>query len=998
MGADRVLMTSPYEGTCNVCGGPIKKGDRVLWVRGVTGAKHVMCSDEAEALRERLAPSRAVDAVIDVPAPPGKAYMPFQRGGIAFAFNLFAAGKPGVLIADQMGLGKEQPNDTPVMTVHGYVPMGSIRVDDTVTGSDGKPTRVSGVFPQGIKKIYRVTFSDGSSTECGGDHLWTLYYQLRKERCYFTVTTDQLRTGATINRQKANGQKTRLSLAKAIKGQRAFLPMLSGPAQMAQTSALPIPPYTMGALLANGSLTGSTPVLTTNTKDWSEVHAHLLAERVEIGAVDVRGNNTRASILNTVAKVRATRTNVLSGKKRIPGDYFLSSCADRIALLHGMMDGDGSCSKTRNKVAYHSTSKGLSEDVVRLVETLGGIASIRPYDRRKEGKPIEYQVRIRLPESVPPFRVKRKKSRYSFSSHCAPTRSIKSVRFSRWAEATCIRVEAPDHLYATEHCILTHNTIEAIGVINAHPHMRRVIVVCPASLRVNWREELERWLVRPHLVHVARSGGEVQADDAAFDAQICKSSGGTLPLVQPEVRVSVVSYNLLGMMMKEHPDFTDGMQWDLLVFDEAHYVKNEKSLRTQAVRAVGKHSTNRAALTGTPIPNAVAELFTILSILDPFEWDPPGTVKRGKEKVKVGMGEGAGFFQFAKTYAGAIRKCVIHKDRRVCEIRPQSCRTHWEFGGSSNLDALQEKLRTTIMVRRMKRDVLTELPPKVRQVLKLPVDGFGAILKRERAQWKELGTDPEMALEKGEPIPFEKMSEVRHDLAVMKIPHVVELCEQALTDTDEKIIVFAHHRDVLEELHAKLSGFGSVILYGGQGDFSKNQSVRSFQDDPKTRVFCGGITAAGVGLTLTASTHVIFAEESYVPMHVDQAEDRAHRIGQTSSVLVQHPVVDKSLDARMVELIVAKQAVADLALDIGLLDEKGKRINESPERARERELLEVGMTEKDVKALQEDLAHWATTEKFPADLRDVGRELARQPKLSPHQARRAREIMGKKTA
>jgi len=647
---NRTIMTNQYEGeglNCKGCGKPLKKGDRVLWVRGEKGVTHIMCSEseESRSLRERLAPSRATDAAIDVPAPQGRAYLPFQRGGIAFAMNLFEAGKPGVLIADQMGLGK---------------------------------------------------------------------------------------------------------------------------------------------------------------------------------------------------------------------------------------------------------------------------------------------------------------------------------------------------------------TIQTIGIINARVEIKMVLVVCPASLRTNWREELEKWLVRRHSVFVSNSGDSVTADEQAFDDQVAGSSGGTPLLLRPEVRICITSYNLLGTMLKEHPDLCEKMHWDLLIFDEAHFVKSEKSMRTQAVRAVARHSDKRVALTGTPIPNEVAELFPILSILDPFEWDPPGTVKRSGHNVKVGMGEGAGFFQFAKTYAGAIKRCVIHKDPAICAARPYMCRRHWEFGGSSNLEALQEKLRTTIMVRRMKRDVLTELPPKVRQVLKLPAEGMSAVLKHERAAWKELGLDPETMIEKGETVPFEKMSEVRRELALAKAPQVAELCEEALSEND-KILVFAHHREVLERLYAALSGFGAVLFYGGQGDFTKNKAVRSFQDDAKTRVFVGGIMAAGVGLTLHASSHVIFGEESYRPMDVDQAEDRAHRIGQKQSVFVLHPVVERTLDARMVELIVAKQSVADLALDAGLIDEQGK-LEETPAQARERELREVGLSEKDIATVQEDLVYYAAQEKFSPAMRDIGRTLAKLEKLSPRQAKHAMEIMGKKRA
>jgi hypothetical protein len=137
-------------------------------------------------------------------------------------------------------------------------------------------------------------------------------------------------------------------------------------------------------------------------------------------------------------------------------------------------------------------------------------------------------------------------------------------------------------------------------------------------------------------------------------------------------------------------------------------------------------------------------------------------------------------------------------------------------------------------------------------------------------------------------------------------------------DQNGKVVVFAHHRDAIDRLVEEFADAGAVKLYGGMTDQQKDAAVRAFQEDPACRVFVGGIKAAGVGLTLTASSHVVFVELDWVPGVVSQAEDRLHRIGQAESVLVQHLVLEGSLDARMVRTIVAKQDVADRALDKGL--------------------------------------------------------------------------------
>jgi hypothetical protein len=164
-------------------------------------------------------------------------------------------------------------------------------------------------------------------------------------------------------------------------------------------------------------------------------------------------------------------------------------------------------------------------------------------------------------------------------------------------------------------------------------------------------------------------------------------------------------------------------------------------------------------------------------------------------------------------------------------------------------------------------------------------------------------------------VAFESMSQVRHDTAVAKLPFVVEFVKEILEDSDEKVVVFAHHKDVVSGLMLGLAEFGPVKLDGEMSVSAKQASVDYFQQSPACRVFVGSTLAAGVGITLTASSHVVFAELDWNDARVTQAEDRCHRIGQINSVLVQHLVLEGSLDARMAQLIVEKQDIATKALD-----------------------------------------------------------------------------------
>ena len=190
----------------------------------------------------------------------------------------------------------------------------------------------------------------------------------------------------------------------------------------------------------------------------------------------------------------------------------------------------------------------------------------------------------------------------------------------------------------------------------------------------------------------------------------------------------------------------------------------------------------------------------------------------------------------------------------------------------------------------------------------LPKKGF----KEELAREFDGLQDAVANTSEGADIAFEQMSEARHMMALAKADAVVE----HLVEIDHPVVVMCHHKDVVEKLRSALAAAGRTVvtLTGDMGAADRQASVEAFQSG-EADVFIGTIGAAGVGITLTRASHVVFAELDWVPGAISQAEDRCHRIGQQSSVLVQHIVVDGSIDARLAETLVSKQAVLDKALD-----------------------------------------------------------------------------------
>ncbi len=283
-------------------------------------------------------------------------------------------------------------------------------------------------------------------------------------------------------------------------------------------------------------------------------------------------------------------------------------------------------------------------------------------------------------------------------------------------------------------------TVQAIGVINSEKP-KTTLIVCPSSLKINWRKELERWLTIPYRIHVLQG----------------KDQFPTFP------EIVIMNYDILAKFQKQ----IRSVEWDLLVADEAHYMKNPKAQRTIALLGKGKEvsplkAKRKILLTGTPITNRPIEIFPLVSYLWPNVF--------------------SNLFHFAKRYCDAYQN------------------GHgWDFTGASNLGELQNLLRSNGMIRRLKADVLKELPPKTRQVVVLPSESVSPLIRKEGDLFKKQEKEvkrlqiamKEAKAQKDESayrsavqnlrqaynVAFTEMAAVRKELAVAKIPFVIEYVE-----------------------------------------------------------------------------------------------------------------------------------------------------------------------------------------------------------------------------
>jgi phosphate starvation-inducible protein PhoH and related proteins len=364
--------------------------------------------------------------------------------------------------------GRAQPLTCQVATPEGFRAIGALQPGDLVIGSDGLPTPVLGVYPQGRRQVFRVRTQDGASTLCCGEHLWSVLTPADKRR---GKPARVLETQDMIGRVRAAHQ-------------RGFeLPLVSQPVEFL-AQEVPMDPYALGLLLGDGCLTGSTtPSFATADSELVDGLERLLPgiEAHPTGGPNYvmkrAGGGGRGGVITANPVMRLLRVLELegtrSGTKFVPEEYLHNSSAVRLAVLQGLLDSDGGpvmqAARTC-RIQYVTTSPQLREAVVFLVRSLGGVAywRTRPAQGRKPGfvrgrqvrhRSDAYVVDIRLPAHIQPFRLRRKREKYERFGGGRPMRFIDSIEPAGEEETVCIQVAAADSLYVTDDFLVTHNTI-----------------------------------------------------------------------------------------------------------------------------------------------------------------------------------------------------------------------------------------------------------------------------------------------------------------------------------------------------------------------------------------------------------------------------------------------------------------------------------------------------------------------------------------------------------
>ena len=834
------------------------------------------------------------------------------------------------ILADSMGLGKLQPLSSLIATPEGFKTMGEINIGDKVFGSNGKPCNVLNVYPHKNKEIYKVTFTDGTSAECGLEHLWTVRtanHRRRNQGWKIMSLKDIMNYGIEWKNGKSKYHSYKFEIP------------ISEPLEYEEKEHL-IKPYVLGMCIGDGNMcNGGIHISIPDTEIESvERITNLLNENYTLHkntsgvcpryTIRKKINSNAENLYNT--EIKRLGLNVHGNIKFVPEEYKYDSIENRVELLRGLMDSDG-CIRHGNKMGYYTNSEKLADDVVELVTSLGGVARKRAYKRVKNNKEtIEYHVPIQI--KINPFNLTRKKDKYSptFKKYCV--RKICNIEYVRNEDAKCILVDSPDHTYITgkEH-IVTHNTTSSI-VAALETGSKKILVITTAALKSTWKREIGFYEPEDNIfvVNGSKWDGEtskftvINYDivknyyevpmEQAYEDQVLTNSEGEIERVRvPVFKVDKKTGKRVPKMVKSRkkknilenlensPLFQSG--FDCVIIDEAQKLSNNSSNRYKVIYdfLMKSHIPYVFLTTGTPLTNTPMNLYHILRLIDaPVTADYNFYVSRyceGKEMNKP----------------GEFQKWSIIADRRGLEGREKYAFIHSNANkmmiphGASNLDELRERIKH-LYIRRLSSDIPGMVNKRV-ETLEYDLNHDQKV--QYDKLWEEyLAAQEENGDESNEE--YRQLVEgmlVRQFLANEMVENTKKLVDDFIED-GEKVIIVCNFSNELEQFK-KYYGKKCVTYDGKMTPKQKDKAVDAFMNDNKVKVFIGQEVAMSVGLTLTSSHIMVFNSYSWSENDNRQTQDRIYRITQTEDAVCIYQLFTDSVSQDMFEKVMRKGLIMD---------------------------------------------------------------------------------------
>lgn len=772
-----------------------------------------------------------------------------------------------VLITSDAGLGKAQPIDELILTPNGWIKIGDISPGDLVYNDDGAEIEVLSVHPQGIRPIYEVTFTDGSSTRCDLDHLWVVHSDndIMRSNPWRTLSLREILDLGI--RTPAGRLKWRIPMCDPVQHSH---------------KKYDIDPYILGILLGDGSFRLQHQI-TFTTADLDIVNN--ITKRLPDGmkVVKVKGTkyDYRISNINPIHKLNSNiiikslkEMNLwghLSHDKFIPKQYLIGSVEQRLDLLHGLMDSDGYASKD-NLSEFYSSSPKLILGVQELVTSLGGTAKKHKkqtyythLEEKRKGRPSE-RLLVVLPNMMNPFSIKRKQKLVAKKRRLEPYRKIASVNYVNDAEAVCIKVNAINSLYLTKDHIVTHNTLSTIAGVIKSGITGTIVVFCPKIALLTWADEIEKWTDDSYVIAEGSTKQRSKIVNEYF--QNLDMNKRTWLLCNIEMARESV-------LIDSYDEFIHN-ELGVCIIDESHRAlctdKMTKSKHTLVYKGFSLiNAKYKIALSATPARGQAGRL------LGTFRWLYPDKFNSSFLKKWMQPEFKSGSFGSIVTYP------------RVLPGKET------EFNSFTN----------DLIIGFKKKDVAKDLPPIVKYDIYLKMED-----EQSRA-YEEIKELLATELEEGELKASSSLAKltrlkqfassyaqlddekVRPDLPSNKFEWIVDFLDQRginkEPEGDSKIVIGSQFTQLINLFATELRSLGiPVHVITGQTVQSKREAItKDWQSDStEVRVLLLNTMAAGVSLTLDKADEMIVIDETWVADDQEQLINRIHRISRVHNVSV----------------------------------------------------------------------------------------------------------------
>ncbi len=516
-----------------------------------------------------------------------------QKEGISWLYGLYQKKVPGAILADDMGMGKALAENTSVKIPGGWKAIKDLQVLDQVIGRDGNPTNVTGVYPQGIRETFKIIFDDGREVIADKDHLWQIHSyaftgvnnltsKLNKPRVLNTEEIFEFYENKPKERYKSNSKY--------------YIPLCES--EIKDDIDLPMDPYLMGLMIGDGGFSQKSASFSSADQEIIEEIRNIFNNDNRLNIMQIEPTRhdkysyriTRKEEFrkpgNKNEMVSILTENSLMGKKahvkEIPEIYLEGSRDQKLLLIQGLMDTDGTVHG--NVPSFCTTSPKLADQFQQLIWGIGGVANRAKRQGRlyEDGKRIKetlpyYIINIRLKNPNELFKLQRKKDKCSVGQYSKGLMlGISKIEKYQDQKTVCIAVDNKDKLFVIQNHIVTHNTFQTIGfltTVNKTKAIKRIVIVCPASVISVWQRE----------IHQFNKKLESKVEIFSFEAFVNRRDTGKV---------------------------------DVLVIDEAQRAKNKDTRANEKLRSI--ESDFVLLLTGTPIENKVQDIYNIMAIIDPI--------------------------------------------------------------------------------------------------------------------------------------------------------------------------------------------------------------------------------------------------------------------------------------------------------------------------------------------------------------------------------------------